>query len=127
VVSKIVTAIVIPIIILYFYLLSRKEKKKKLAKWLEVGSYPEEMKLEGKVTSILTELEQYYHGKYVWKCQLKVKTNSGTLASIVYKKPYVDTFQPLELQRGNIVSCSGIWRSGSFCANEIEIQKMRTS
>ncbi|OZM58475.1 hypothetical protein CIB95_02595 [Lottiidibacillus patelloidae] len=119
--SNIVTAIVIPIIILYFYYLSRREIKKKLESWLNVGTVSEDVQLEGTISTIFTELEQFYHGKYVWSCELKVKT-SDSVVKVKMKKPYVDNFTSPSLEKGRPVICNGIWKDGVFLANKIELK-----
>jgi hypothetical protein len=120
-VSSIVTAIVIPIIILYFYYLSKREAKKKIESWMSVGTVPEEDKFDGVISNIFTELEQFYHGKYVWHCELKVKTESSVV-KVIMRKPYVDNFNSPPLQRGRTITCNGKWKDGVFLANKLELK-----
>jgi hypothetical protein len=121
-VDHIITAILIPMIILYFYYLSKRERAKQLKEWKQVGKIVEKEEVSGKVIQVISDTETFYHGKYVWRGEITVKTE-GSIVKVLIRKPKDDTFSNLTIQKDADITCYGTRSASIFLANRIEINE----
>jgi ribulose bisphosphate carboxylase small subunit len=111
-----VTAILVTLVIIYFFWRSKRERKEFIKSWEQVGVVDETDKLSGTVLSVFTEVQKYYHGKFIWVAELKIR-NDGKNVTVIMKRPYRKENERLQISKSDEVTFSGTWEHQKFFAN----------
>ena len=116
-ITKMVTAIVIPIICIYFYVLTKKEMKKQEQKWLEIGQVPLESVISGKIKSISETKQRFYYHRFLYVQEIKLQTNTKLITAKkitpLTKGVIIDTFHS-----GEMIKAYGRWKNNQFYFNQ---------
>jgi hypothetical protein len=111
-----VTAIVIPIICIYFFWVTRKERRKSEAEWRNIGMVSEEAVIEGKVTALHLEKQQYYHHLHVWVLEIRLQAAAETITARKLQAADQDFRNP-GFKEGECVILFGKWLKDIFIIN----------